>query len=48
VKLNPGTPWQKQEGEYTHQKNGLKCKEDSNKCFIWSKAFYGAENLTLW
>jgi predicted HD phosphohydrolase len=36
-----------QEEESFHQQTGLKFKEETSKCYIWSIAFYGAEKRTL-
>jgi hypothetical protein len=36
-----------QRESYFHQQIGLKCKEKLVKCYIWSRAVYGAETWTL-
>jgi hypothetical protein len=49
VKLNPELPCQKQRSKrYSfYLQIGLKFKEETRKCYVWSIALYGAENWTF-
>ena len=49
VKVNPELPWKKQHstGRLFTSKMDLDLRKKLVKCYIWSKALYGAETWTL-